>query len=415
MRPRPASVFRRLLRDDSGAAAIMMALALPVVVGMLAMGVETGLWFAERRGLQSAADAAALSGAFEVQAGRTTSVTTAAKTDAALNSFSVAEGSTITVNYPPLSGSYVGDTRSVEVTVTRKQSLLFSALFMSSLTVSARAVARASQPGDYCIIALDRAQSSALDLNGSTDITLSGCGIFANSSDEKALTISGSAKLIADFIEVVGGYDVSGAATMSVGSATTGARTIRDPYRHQQFPTAASSCESGKFKNTETISPGTYCEFNFNAGANVTLEPGVYVIDGGDFLVNGGAQLQGTGVTIVLTGSGSDWAEADIRGGAIVDLSAPTSGTYSGMVLMQDRDAPATVKNKMNGGSTTSFTGVVYFPNQELEFTGGNDTGSGCTHIVANLVTFTGNADLGNACTNAGITGGATQPPRLVE
>ena len=96
--------------------------------------------------------------------------------------------------------------------------------------------------------------------------------------------------------------------------------------------------------------------------------PLTYVIDGGNFSVNGGATLQeatgGTGVTIILTDSsgGDAPGRVTINGGAIVTLAAPTSGDYSGVVFYQDKSAVSTSKNKFNGGSTTNFTGALYFP-----------------------------------------------------
>jgi hypothetical protein len=45
-----------------------------------------------------------------------------------------------------------------------------------------------------------------------------------------------------------------------------------------------------------------------NSGsANVTLNPGIYYLDGGSLTVNAGTTLTGTGVTLVFTGSGNDW------------------------------------------------------------------------------------------------------------
>ena len=56
--------FAAFSAAESGAIAIVMALSLPVVICFLGLGVEAGLWFHAKRGLQSAADAAAISGAY---------------------------------------------------------------------------------------------------------------------------------------------------------------------------------------------------------------------------------------------------------------------------------------------------------------------------------------------------------------
>ena len=55
--------LRRLSADRTGGTTIMLALSLPLVVGALGVGVDTGVWYMEKRSLQQMADAAALGGA----------------------------------------------------------------------------------------------------------------------------------------------------------------------------------------------------------------------------------------------------------------------------------------------------------------------------------------------------------------
>ena len=50
--------------------------------------------------------------------------------------------------------------------------------------------------------------------------------------------------------------------------------------------------------------------------------------------------MNGTGVTIVLTGSSGNYATVTIGNGASVTLSAPTSGATAGIVFFGDRNAP---------------------------------------------------------------------------
>jgi hypothetical protein len=73
-----------------------------------------------------------------------------------------------------------------------------------------------------------------------------------------------------------------------------------------------------------------YCGgMQFNANADVTFNPGVYIVDGGNFTVNGGGILQGSGVTIVFTSSTmSDWPTATINGGATINLTPPSTGPW---------------------------------------------------------------------------------------
>jgi hypothetical protein len=158
------------------------------------------------------------------------------------------------------------------------------------------------------------------------------------------------------------------------------------------------------------------------------MNPGTYVLNKGDFTVNGGATITGDGVTIILTSStGSSYGTIKINGGANVSLSAPTAddtsgsiqGDYTGMLFYQDRNSGSTpsLDASFNGGSTMEVSGAIYMPNNSVSFNGGNSTDSnGCLMLVAQTVSFNGNADIENECDMYGgnpITYGAA--PGLVE
>jgi hypothetical protein len=408
--------WRLFARDQRASVAVMMAMVLPLVVGMVTLGVETGLWFAAKRDLQSAADGGALSGAFEVQAkSQSATITSTASRDALRNARNANPVPTIEVNTPPLSGGYVGDIRAVEVIVRQQQTVLFAKMFLQSLGVTARAVGRSGSPGDYCIIALEEAAASAAEFTGNTTIDLGNCGIAANSSNDEALVVSGSAEITALFAEMVGGYKLSGSGKLLVDEIITGSSAIDDPYADLDMGIPGACSGTTKYKNTVTISPQTWCGgISFSANADVTFQPGVYYVKGGEFSVNGTATLRGSGVTIVLTDYGGDWARIHINGGATVELSAPTSGPFSGVLFYLDRNAPDSGSHTFNGGATMELTGVIYIPSQEIKYSGGNASDGGCTRLIGRLVTFTGNADIDNECDGKGVKSNA-RPPRLVE
>ena len=64
------SAIARILHDKSGASATVVAIALPGLIGFGALGAETGVWFTLKLQNQSAADAAALSAAYQIIAGK---------------------------------------------------------------------------------------------------------------------------------------------------------------------------------------------------------------------------------------------------------------------------------------------------------------------------------------------------------
>jgi hypothetical protein len=349
----------------------------------------------------------------ELTAGRRGTVQASALDDGSRN----AAGAVFTVRTPPASGRHAGSTAAVEVTVSRSQTLLLASLFTGGMQVGARAVARAGSVGDACILALERVQSSTAEFTGSADITLTNCGVKANSGSAQALTVSGSSSLTAQFVETVGGYEVSGSGRLTADTAITNSTATADPYLSLPYPAAGGCTRSNYHQNgSDSLSPGIYCNgFELGAQARVSLAPGVYVIDGGSLKVNGGAQLSGTGVTIFLTGSAGNFAAVDINGGAQVALTAPGSGPYAGMLMMQDRNAPSGTDSKVNGGATMSLDGVLYFPGQQVDFRGNTANAGGCTRIVADTVTFSGDSALGNDCRSLGITANGATAPRLVE
>src|ERR1700751_4201133 len=94
------SATARVWRDERGVSAVMVAISLAVLIGFAGLGVETGLWYAVKRQNQSAADAAALSAAYEVLAGNTnvtTNLTPAASRAATQNGYT---GATPVVTSP---------------------------------------------------------------------------------------------------------------------------------------------------------------------------------------------------------------------------------------------------------------------------------------------------------------------------
>ena len=68
-----SGAIARIFHDNSGASAALVAIALPALIGFGALGAETGVWFTIKLQNQSAADAAAISAAYEIIAGKTIS------------------------------------------------------------------------------------------------------------------------------------------------------------------------------------------------------------------------------------------------------------------------------------------------------------------------------------------------------
>ncbi|NJO33206.1 MAG: hypothetical protein HC869_08710 [Rhodospirillales bacterium] len=422
------SLLRRISRDERGATAIMTALVSVILIGFVGLGTEVGMWYSERRAMQTASDAAAVGGAFKIykdgKSVATSTVETAAKKDSKLNGFEdLVNDVTVTVNRPPTTGDNAGDNAAVETIVAKKRATLLSSFFLGNeVKISVRSVATVKVVKVYCVIALSPHDEAALFFGGTADVLLKNCGIIVNSDDaDGAMTATGASVVGATFADVVGGIDQSNNADLDFGEVNTGVDPADDPYADLDVPTGSGCDYDGvqiSSNQSATLSPGRYCN-GLKILGTAHFEAGEYVIVGGVFDVGSQAHIttDSEGVTIFLTGSGSDYATVAINGGADVNILATTEGQYMGIAFFQDRAAPVIDSgspNKFNGGSTMEITGAIYIPRQMLTFKGGNGTTGTCTRIVAYMIDFTGTSGLNTDC-GYGFGTAQIYPPVLAE
>jgi Flp pilus assembly protein TadG len=426
------------LRDRTGGIAVTLALTVPILVGAAGIGVETGLWYMTRRQAQTAADTAAVTGALQLLRNQADAMASAAIADAARNGFPNAAPNSVTINNPPQSGSYAGNTHAVEAIVGRRVNPLFTALFRSTgPTIMARAVAGLQLQGTACILALDSAASGAVTNSGNTYINSPNCIVAANSNNGTAITVGGNSTLIADTLWTVGGYSQSGSSTLTLGDTPhTQMWALNDPYAGLSVPGTASmgSVYSTSATNrtnsntTHTYNPGRYTGQDLKVQGTAYFNPGTYYLDGTNFSVDAQAVIRcncsgtGQGVTIVLTNSsGGAAGTVTINGGADVQLQAPSdSGNpYAGVLFYQDRNTPtSTGRSQFNGGANMVLNGALYFPSTELDFSGnnGSNVGSRCTELIARLITFIGTSTIdASQCASYGTQTVSVNSVRLVE
>jgi len=79
---------------------------------------------------------------------------------------------------------------------------------------------------------------------------------------------------------------------------------------------------------------------------------------------------------------------------ARVNITAPTSGTFNGIAVYQDRRAVGGNVDKINGGTNNVISGVVYFPKDTLWLNGTGNSVSLCSMFVANKLVFNGNGTI---------------------
>jgi Flp pilus assembly protein TadG len=103
---RSTSLRTGLGADCTGAAAVMLALALSSILGVAGLSTEVAAWYMTKRTMQGAADAAAYTAVTAKGAGASVAqLTTEARSIASGYDFVAGSaGVTVTVNNPPLSG-----------------------------------------------------------------------------------------------------------------------------------------------------------------------------------------------------------------------------------------------------------------------------------------------------------------------
>lgn len=426
---------RAFAGDRRGAAAVVMALLTPVLIGGLAFGAELGFWELQRRKLQNAADTAAYAAGTQLRSGITDeAVLKAFAKPVAERGGYVGGDPGIALSTPPASGAYAGNASAAQVTLDHSIPRRFTGIFSSNpveFTVLATVLVENGRPA--CVLSLNPTAASAIKVAGSTSVALTGCDIASNSISPTSVTQGGSSSLTADCISTVGESNMTAVTLNDCRAPIEHAPITADPYADVTEPDTSMACATTAEKRELTTQPNNtgnalptsgsptnsnlgraYCLGGNNAVQGVTnLAPGVYVIKGpGTLSVNATATLRGDGVTLFLT----DGATLDIAGGAVVDLSAPTTGPYAGVAIFFDRDFAGA--SKINGGSNFSLVGAVYGTRQNIQFSG-NTAGSGpgeCTQVVGSTVEFIGNATFNTDCTNSGTRQIKTaQSLRIVE
>lgn len=461
------SSSKQFAANESGAVAIMFALMLPVILGFVGLGIDAGMWFKERRNMQTATDAAAVSAAIERAFGASSGeMITVAGVEATRHGYD-ATVDTLTVSVPPVAGTFTGNVNYVEVTIVHPLDTFLSQIIASIVPLSnTRAVATTSGNADACMLSL-AATGTGLAMNSaSASVTMNGCGVFANSSDPIDSVSINNGTLQVDCLWSHGGVDASTGLSSSPGSGEDllvsddceimeGVAAIEDPFANLAVPNYVG-CDIGTLGQNQANSlsgtlanaggsgnltaPTVLCGgLKINAGNTLTVEPGVYILDAGDLDIAGGAILNATGVTFILAGTPSrGYGGAKINGASTISWSAPTvsdyslmvdAGTenymgtdytnYTGISLFQSAPAGSGTGSdvSLNGGANATISGAVYVPSNDLTFSGNAGVmPSGCLQLVGQTVSFGGSAAIQNNCSMYGgnpVNYGAV--PGLVE
>jgi hypothetical protein len=301
----------------------------------------------------------------------------------------------------------------VTVAISEEVPMIFGGLFSKTeqmLTRQATAAVQAGRP--VCLLVLNPAASEALRLKGSPALSTDNCTVHVNSRAAKAVSVGGSAGIDATAIYVVGPPGPNGRMSPK---PQYNQPALEDPLKDKLPWPGLGVCNRIGYsaaKKPETIKPGIYCGgMTFGSGANVTMEPGVYVVQTGSIHFQANSKLTGTGgVTIIML---DPTGTISMQGGPEVNLQASTSGPWAGVVLAI-KPQPLKLTSSLQGGGGLTLGGVVYMPTQHLEMQGGGDLGGRPTSkgFIVDTINIQGSGELKLAGDTSLL--GQQREPRLV-
>jgi hypothetical protein len=377
---------------ERGAAAILVAISLLVLVGFAALALDGGLGFDERRGTQNAADSAALAAAWESCNPRVAGVPDpdgSALAVAAQNGYDDTDPEVVvTVNEL--------DANEYEVVIQQVNDTTFAGpgVGADSLTVVSRSIAICEQEqflGGYAIFAgaedCTAGGAVELDLSGSTQ-TVNG-GIFSNGD----LKITGSDATVNGPIEYRGNLnsndpDVVANADQYFGSA-------------KDYPLDLDITEFRPGGPRQAANPGNY----FNAAPGASIDNGWMVSNGhatgnnsnivitqsgiyysphtGNKAINLKGVTTAPGVTVTFVAEG----QIEVIGNASMTGYAPiASGGSAPLLFFSNAGTPpaCNVNAIQFSGSGITWTGLMFAPNGEVQMSSSSNVA-----VLGSIIAYT--------------------------
>ncbi len=437
--------MKQIRTSERGQILVLLVLAMIGMLGLTALAVDGGMVYADRRYMQSAADAATLAGAGRVGDGiealdmddlqwnctaLNSSITAAyqdTKDKAATNDFVIAKNTNLGTGENnhgvKITCSQTGKYVDVAVMLTSDTTTSFVQMFTggpmrNTVTSVTRVEPGINAGGNYAIVSLSKycgnnknvpTSFGGTKLSGTTDVKVVTGGIWSNScldasggpdvtvTEANGTTIRPNSVLYHSTFT----YTPPGSGTLDPSPAPTSAY---HPLTDVLLPSPAPNCNKvdtdaydSKHNVEGTLAPGNYSDLSFK-GPTV-LEAGLYCISG-TVSMNANASVSGDGITIYYTGT-----SITINGGANTSLRAPNwepvnviqpvKGAIEDLLIYISPDVKADVT--INGTSDSYFSGTIYGPTSNVLIAGnatiGHETIAEMA-LIAYRVDLTGAANL---------------------
>lgn len=430
-------------KTAKGQALVLIALAFVGMLGFVALAIDGGMIYSDRRFAQNGADAASLAGggagaltlenrqvyygefkcnSSDVQVAMV-AAETAAKSRAADNTFAVP------ISHPIANQNGVEATChingldkyiDVHVMITKDTDSIFAHFvyngpWRNTVDSVTRFRPRTAIAFGNAIVALNddacSGNSNGVIFGGSSEMTVNGNGVFSNGclkgngSQFTTSVVGGDVNYVA---EAAGTLDaISPAPQQAPGVLPTSSYVLDNP-----------DCSSlhNKTQSSDTLNPGIYSTISLTSG-DLTLKPGLYCITSSStnaLKVTGGT-FDAEGVTFYVINGG-----VNMSANAVITATAPLrkpdpAPAVPGMLIQLPVGNTNVVS--IQGTSASTFVGTIYAPSGYIQLAGTSDSGSGgddvvkfYTQLIGYNVMVTGNGYLD---INYDETRQATIPARL--
>jgi len=262
--------------------------------------------------------------------------------------------------------------------------LIIAAVFclVSVVIVAGSAVPRAvaHATASPCVL-ITGSDASAVSVTGSSKIDTSGCALTVLSNASPAVSLTGASKINSGAV-CAKSVSVTGASKITPNFDSSCAAG-NDPFASEQVP-VVGKCDFNNVSYTNssknTLQPGVYCGNVTLAGSTKeTFAPGVYIFKDSNLIIDGSAQVSGTGVALFFTGTGGGLT---VGGSAKLSITAPATGALAGFAVYMDPAAHPAAQSSLSGSSQLTLEGTTYLPTQPLSIVGSSKV------VSSNSATF---------------------------
>ncbi|MGH6923106.1 MAG: TadE/TadG family type IV pilus assembly protein [Propylenella sp.] len=352
------NIHRRLLESRDGNVALMFSLAFPVILAVAGLAIDSAGFYDQQARLQTVADSTALAVAKEMHL--------FLKNPDTLKESGVSRAEALLVET-----GLDDQPHSVEVRLDSKQGYAQVEIALQARSflpvemwgenpIRVRADARTFGEVRLCVLGLDEKAGDAVSLDTGALLTAPECAVQSNSTDPAGLSAHNGSILVSLFACTSGGYD--GSPLSFLPPPETDCPILPDPLELRATPSVGGCdyLDVNLAVGTHSISPGTYCGgLKLTGTVEVTAEPGVYIMTGGELRVDNNATLVGDDVSFYFH---DDPAVITFKDRAIIELSAPREGPMAGILFYENPAAPEDRSFEISSDAARKLLGTIYLP-----------------------------------------------------